>query len=227
MSPIRGLLLDVDGTLVDSNNAHAHAWIKALAESGRRVAFELVRPLIGMGGDKLLHRVCGVKADSPEGKLINERRGAIFLGEYVPQLRPCRGARELLELLAKRRVRMVVASSAKKGELEPLLEICGADRFISSATSSDDADHSKPDPDILQAAISDLGMPPDEVAMLGDTPYDVEAARRAGIRVITLRCGGWPDSDLKADAIYDDPANLCEQLDSLPFGEFGTGGDTT
>ena len=217
MKPIRGVLLDVDGTLVDSNDAHAHAWVKALAESGREVSFATVRPLIGMGGDKLLPKVCGLDAESREGKRISDRRGEIFLGEFLPKLRPCRGARELLDLLDKRGIRMVVASSAKKDELDPLLKICGADQVIESATSSDDAENSKPDPDILNAALKSLGLPADEVLMLGDTPYDVEAARRAGVRVIALRCGGWSDADIKADAVYADPADLAEHIDRSLF----------
>lgn len=218
MKSARGVLLDIDGTLVDSNDAHAHAWVKALAENGHVVPFEEVRPLIGMGGDKLLPKVCGIAADSTEGKRISDRRGAIFLKEYLPHLHPCRGSEELLRRLTERGIRLVVASSSKKKELDPLLKICGADRYVESATSSDDAEASKPDPDILHAALRDLGLPTDEVIMLGDTPYDVEAARRAGVRVIALRCGGWRrDGDLKADAVYDDPADLAGQLDQSPL----------
>jgi HAD superfamily hydrolase (TIGR01509 family) len=213
MKTVRGVLLDIDGTLVESNDAHAHAWVKALGESGREVAFESVRPLIGMGGDKLLPAVCGLDAESPEGKRVSKRRKEIFLAEYLPHLRPCRGARELLGLLAERGYKMAAASSAKKDELGPLLKLCGADRVVEAATSSDDADESKPDPDILHAALKEIGLPAAEVVLLGDTPYDVEAARRAGVRVIALRCGGWRDADLAADAVYDDPADLTKHLD--------------
>ena len=218
MKSVRGVLLDIDGTLVESNDAHAHAWVKALAERNRNVPFAVVRPLIGMGGDKLLPRVSGLAADSPEGKAISDRRKAIFLGEYLPHLRPCRGAKELLDRLAERGLKLVVASSAKKDELGPLLKVCGADRLIESATSSDDAEESKPDPDILHAAITKSGLPAEQLVMLGDTPYDVEAARRAGVRVIALRCGGWTDRDLKADEVYDDPADLAGRLDQSLLG---------
>lgn len=100
MKPIRGVLLDIDGTLVESNDAHA--WVKALTESGRKVSFETVRPLIGMGGDKLLPKVCGVDAESDEGHKISQRRAEIFLNEYLPQLKLTRGAADLLQLLKKR-----------------------------------------------------------------------------------------------------------------------------
>lgn len=208
MKTVRGVLLDIDGTLVDSNDAHAFAWVKAFAENGRAIRFGKVRPLIGMGGDKLLPEVCGVAANSEEGKRISERRGEIFLAHYLPTLRPTRGAKELLTGLADHGVSLVVASSATEKELKPLLKICGADRVVRGSTSSDDTARSKPDPDILHAALEEIDLPPDEVAMLGDTPYDVAAARQVGIRVIALRCGGWNDSDLQADEVYDDPADL-------------------
>lgn len=217
MTAIRGVLLDIDGTLVESNDAHAHAWVRALSEADRKVAFETVRPLIGMGGDKLLPKVCGVDAESEEGKRISHRRAEIFLKEYLPHLKPTRGAKDLLRQLKKRGLRLSVASSAKKDELDPLLKICGADRMIETATSSDDADNSKPDPDIIHAALKEIDLPASEVVLLGDTPYDVEAGRKAGVRVVALRCGGWRDADLKADAVYDDPADLAEHLDQSPL----------
>jgi HAD superfamily hydrolase (TIGR01509 family) len=170
-----------------------------------------------MGGDKLLPKVSGIDPESTAGKDISKRRAAIFMAEYLPHLHSCRGSHDLLRHLAERGVKLAVASSAKKKELQPLLEICGADTVIESATSSDDAENSKPDPDIVHAALHEIGLPADAVVMLGDTPYDIEAARRAGIRVIALRCGGWGDRDLTADAVYDDPADLAAHLDQLPL----------
>ena len=110
MKLIRGVLLDIDGTLVESNDAHAHAWVKALTENGRQASFETVRPLIGMGGDKLLPKVCGVDAESEEGKRISERRAVIFLKEYLPHLKPTRGAENLLQQLKKRGLLLAVAA---------------------------------------------------------------------------------------------------------------------
>jgi HAD superfamily hydrolase (TIGR01509 family) len=219
MKLIRGVLLDIDGTLVDSNDAHAHAWVKAFTENGRDVSFETVRPLIGMGGDKLIPNISGISANSDEGKRISDRRAAIFLHEYLPNLRPCRGAEDLLQKLRDRKLRLGVASSAKKDELQALLKICKASWLLHSATSSDDADHSKPDPDIIHAAVDEIGLRYDEIVLVGDTPYDVEAGRKAKIKVIALRCGGWHDSELKADKVYDDPADLAEHLNELPFAK--------
>jgi phosphoglycolate phosphatase-like HAD superfamily hydrolase len=211
--------LDVDGTLVDSNDAHARAWVEALAEHGFVVAFETVRRLIGMGGDKLLPAAAGVGEDSPAGEAVSRRRQDIFKDRYLPGLGPCRGARELILRLRAEGLKLAVASSAKEDELEGLLNACGADDLVGVRTSSDDAEESKPAPDILRAALAKIGLPPAEVVLLGDTPYDVEAARRAGVAVVALRCGGWGDKDLTgAVAVYDDPADLLANFDSSPFG---------
>ncbi len=218
MATTRGVLLDVDGTLVDSNDAHARAWVEALAEQGLNVPFEKVRRLIGMGGDKLLPRVTGLTEDSAEGKRIAERRREIFLSRYVPSLRPTPGAPELVRHLRARGLRLAVASSAKKDELGALLRVCGAEGLIKGETSSDDADRSKPDPDIVHAALQEIGLPSGQAVMLGDTPYDVESAGRAEVRVIAFRCGGWGDEDLAgALAIYDAPADLLAHYDSSPL----------
>jgi phosphoglycolate phosphatase-like HAD superfamily hydrolase len=142
---IRAVLLDIDGTLIDSNDAHARAWVDAFAEFGRTVPFERVRPLIGKGGDKLMPEVSGLDSESGEGKRISERRAALFRERYLPTIKPFPRATELLERLRADGINLVVATSAKKDELEPLLAICDASRLISARTSSDDAENSKPD----------------------------------------------------------------------------------
>lgn len=213
-----GVLLDVDGTLVDSNDAHAHAWLKALAEAGVRTEFATVRRLIGKGGDKLLPEVSDIDAKSSKGKAISKRRGEIFQEEYLPELRPFPGVKELLARMTEEGLKLAVASSSEKDQLKSLLEVCGADEFIEASTSSDDAENSKPDPDIVHAALEQLGLPPEQVILLGDTPYDLEASLKAGIRMVALRCGGWGDADLKAAVqVYDDPADLLARFDASPF----------
>jgi HAD superfamily hydrolase (TIGR01509 family) len=218
MRRLRGVLLDVDGTLVESNDAHARAWVEALALHGISVPFEKVRPLIGMGGDKLLPEVSGILADSPRGKRISERRQEIFQQRYLPSLWPTLGAAQLLRRLKAERLKLVVASSAKEEEIEGLLRICGGDKLIHERTTSDKADHSKPDPDIVHAAVEATGFPTAEVVFLGDTPYDVEAGQKAGVAVIALRCGGWDMPELEgAVAVYNDPADLLAQYDTSPL----------
>jgi HAD superfamily hydrolase (TIGR01509 family) len=214
----QAVIFDVDGTLVDSNDAHAHAWVLAITESGRHVDFSHVRPLIGMGGDKLLPAVTGLSIDSPEGKAIAAKRREIFQRDFLPHLQPTRGAHRLLEWLRDDRIKLVVASSAEEDELQAILDVVGATKLFESTTSSDDAERSKPDPDIVAAALARTGCPAQEVIMVGDTPYDVEAALRTGIEIIGLRSGGWSDRELEgAIAVYADPADLVEHYDLSPF----------
>lgn len=218
MGTFRGVILDVDGTLVDSNDAHTRAWLAALAEQGLNVPYEEVRRRIGMGGDKLLPEVTGIEEDTPQGKSLGQRRREIFLQKYLPHLQPTPGARQLLQHLHDQGLQLVVASSAKKEELRGLLKICGADLFIEDKTSADDAEQSKPDPDIVHAALNDLGLASKHVVMLGDTPYDIEAAHRADVAMIAVRCGGWQDKDLQgALAVYDNPADLLAHYESSPL----------
>jgi HAD superfamily hydrolase (TIGR01509 family) len=217
MNKVRGVILDVDGTLVDSNDAHANAWVEAMAEAGIEVAFSKVRRLIGMGGDKLLPSSCGIEEESPEAKKIGDRRQHIFTTRYLPELRPFIMAKQLLQRMRRDGLKLVVASSAKRDELIPLLRICGADELVEGQTSAD-AEGSKPDPDIVQAALGQLGLPAAEVLMLADTPFDIGSAHKAGVRIVALRCGGWGDANLaNAVAVYEDPADLLANYDSSPF----------
>jgi HAD superfamily hydrolase (TIGR01509 family) len=219
VSEVRGVILDVDGTLVDSNDAHAHAWVEALAEHDYDLPFEKIRRLIGMGGDKLLPAATGQDSQSEIGKRISERRREIFKTRYLPSIKPFPKVRELLSHMRERGLKLVVASSAQPDELDQLLEIAVAKRLVEDTTSSNDADNSKPDPDIVQVALHNLGYPPAEVVMLGDTPYDIEAATKAGINTVALLCGGWSEQDLsQALAIYADPADLLEHYESSPLG---------
>ena len=221
MSALKGVLLDVDGTLIDSNDAHANAWVQALSEYGFEVPFERVRRLIGMGGDKLLPEAAGLDADSRKGIKISTRRGEIFQKDFLPNLQAFPGATDLLAKLKNRGLRLVVASSAKADELNGLLRICQADDFVEDKTSSDDAASSKPAPDIVEAALHKLGLTPGQVLMLGDTPYDVQAANHANVGCIAFRCGGWGDGDFKeALAIFDGPADLLAKFEDSLFARF-------
>jgi HAD superfamily hydrolase (TIGR01509 family) len=218
MPRIRGVILDIDGTLVNSNDAHARAWVSAFAESGLYVSFNTVRQLIGMGGDKLMPAVANIEEETELGQRIGKRRAEIFRTEHLPRLRAFPKTRELLSRLREAGLKLAVASSAKKTELDPLLEVARAKDLIEQAASSSDAENSKPDPDIVEAALRALGFEATQVIMLGDTPYDIAAAREAGISTIALRCGGHNDRDLSgAVAIYDDPADLLARLDESPL----------
>jgi len=212
------VLLDIDGTLVDSNGAHAAAWSDAFAAHGRHHPPEQIRPLIGKGGDKLLLELASLDDESGEGKAIGEARTEIFRNRYLPTLKPTFGATALVEWLLESRLTVVVATSAKQEEAKALLAICGGQALVEDATTSDDAERSKPDPDILVAALEKSGSSPGRAIMIGDTPFDIEAASRAGLEAIAFRCGGWDDAALQgAIAIYDDPRQLLDRLGQSPF----------
>ncbi len=213
------VLLDIDGTLIDSNDAHARAWVEAFAAHGYVVPFEKVRPLIGMGGDKLTPKLTGLDPESGEATRIGETRGEIFRRRELPALRATPGARALLERLESLGFDLVVATSARTDEVRALLEQAGVADLIDAAASADDAERSKPDPDIVQAALREAGRPASHCLMIGDTPYDVEASTRARVPIIALRCGGWNDAALAgATGIYDDPADLLAHLEGSALG---------
>jgi HAD superfamily hydrolase (TIGR01509 family) len=215
---LRVALLDIDGTLIYSNDAHARAWVAAFARYGYVVPFEQVRPLIGKGGDKLIPELTGLDPHSVEGKLISAARAELFRRE-LPSLRPTPGARALLVRMLDQGLELVVATSAKADEVTALLQQAGVADLIHAASSADDAESSKPDPDIVQAALRKTGRHPSEAVLLGDTPYDIEAATRARVPAIALRSGGWTDASLAgAIAIYDDPADLLNHYDESPLG---------
>jgi len=223
MSPrlprLRGVLLDIDGTLLDSNDAHAASWADVFAEFRYDIHFEHVRPLVGMGGDKLVPILTGLGHESPDGKRLTERKKAVFEQKYLPHLLPTRGTRQLLQHMVAEGLTLVIATSAGGDELRGLLDRAGVADLIDGVTSSGDVEASKPDPDVIGAALRKGRLDPDEAVMLGDTPYDIAAAAKAGVPTIALRCGGWWD-DLAlggAVAIYNDPADLLAQYDESPL----------
>ena len=217
---LRAVLIDVDGTLIDSNDAHAHSWVDAGREHGFTFGFADVRRMIGMGGDKVLPELTGLSEDSTAGRQFMERRKSIFRSKYLPALRPFPRVRELLERMRADGLELVVASSAGADELDALLRQAGVSDLLAGRTSSDDAEESKPAPDIVEAALEQCGRRSDEAVMLGDTPYDVQAAGRAGVRVIALRCGGWEDQALaNANEIFDDAADLLEHYNASLLGQ--------
>jgi HAD superfamily hydrolase (TIGR01509 family) len=213
---ICGVLLDVDGTLVDSNDAHARAWEQAFRQHGYDVPFDRVRPLIGMGGDKILPMLAGIEPDSIDGQLVSDQRRVLFMREHLPFVKPQPGARQLVGRLRERGVRTAVASSAQAEEMAGLLKVAGVDGLVDEVVTTSEAGASKPDADTIQLALEKIACPPRQVVLVGDTPYDVEAAARAGVATIAVRCGGFSNQDLAgAIAVYDDPEALAIDLDRI------------
>ncbi len=215
---IRGAIVDVDGTLLDSNDAHAESWTRVFEAHGYDVSFDAVRTKIGCGGDRLLQELVGLDDESDAAVRMKDERRRMFLKEYLPGLRPLPGARELLLRLREHGVRLVVGTSADERELDQLLRQAKVDDLFDAVTTASEVAQSKPAPDVILRALQKLGLPKHDVVMIGDTPYDVTAAKRAGIRTVALRTGGWDDDALAdAVAIYDTPVDVARALDRPPF----------
>jgi HAD superfamily hydrolase (TIGR01509 family) len=210
------ILLDVDGTLVDSNDAHAAAWVAALTESGARASFPKVRGLQGMGADQLLPALDPRLSHLTEpGRTAARRQGEIFRERFLASVRPTDGARALLLALHAQGVRCVVATSASNAELEPLLRIADVGDLIDARATADDAAESKPAPDIMNAGLIAARARAINAVVLGDTRYDIQAAHAAGMPAIALRCGGAPEADLtESAATFDTPMDLARALET-------------
>lgn len=219
----KAVLLDVDGTLIKSNPAHAAAWSRAFHAYGYEVPVEQILRWIGMGGEKILKQVDPqLDARKGTGLAIGDLRERLFLDDYAAGLQPTKRAKSLLERLGVAGLVRAVATSAKKEELDVLLRVAGIADCIDVATTSDDVSRSKPDSDIVQAALAKARSGLRHAVYLGDTPYDIEAAHRAGVAAVVVRSGVWSDAELRgADAIYDDPADLCEHFEASPLGALG------
>ena len=220
MIAAKGFVFDVDGTLIDSNDGHAHAWRHAFLEAGLPIGFERIRRLIGMGSDKLLAELAGIDADSPRGRALSAHKTGIFRSHYLPRLKPFPQARALLVHLKSKATKLAVATSASPEELEALLEVVEAAHIFDAKITAEDVGRSKPDPDSVSLAVRKLGLKPIDCVMVGDSVYDTEAARRAGVRFIGLRCGGWRDTQLQpAIAVYSGPAELLQAIKDIKKAE--------
>ncbi len=218
---LQAVILDVDGTLVLSNDAHAKAWVEAFKDFGYEISFDQVRPLIGMGGDQVVPKlVSELGSESGKGHAIADRRKELIINKYAPNLSAANGSRQLLLKMKNEGLQLIIASSATSEELSFLLKAAEVDDLLEEATTSSDAESSKPAPDIVEAALKKLNMQPSDVVMLGDTPYDIQSATAAKVKVIAVRCGGFDDSQLQgAIAIYNDPADILANYDNSPLSK--------
>jgi HAD superfamily hydrolase (TIGR01509 family) len=216
---ISGVILDVDGTLTMSNDAHAHAWVEAFASYGYDIQFDQVRPLIGMGGDQLIPQlVPELQGKEGVGKQIADRRKELIINKFGAGLSPTPGSRALIEKMKSEGLHLIVASSATEAEMDVLLKAAQVDDLLDEFVTSSDAEASKPEPDLVEAALSKAHLAADSTLMLGDSPYDVEAAAKAGVGVIAFRTGGFSYDQLAgAIAIYDDPADLLDSYNQSPL----------
>lgn len=218
----KAIIFDIDGTLLDSVDLHARAWQEAFQHFGHDTPFDQVRSQIGKGGDQLLPVFLSEDEIKQRGKEIEEYRSDLFKRKYLSQVKPFPHVRDLFLKVKAEGQQVALASSARGDELEHYEKIAHIDDLVEVETSSADAKRSKPHPDIFQAALERLGdhVKPEDAIVVGDSPHDAEAAKRAGVRTVGVRCGGFPEEDLRKAgciAIYDGPEDLLRRYDDSPL----------
>jgi HAD superfamily hydrolase (TIGR01509 family) len=214
------VLMDLDGTLVDSNDAHAHAWVETLGRHGIEVAFERVRRMIGMGGDRVVEETAGWGRDEKKTEKLEDECARIFAERWLGSVKPLDGSRELVLRLRQEGYRLALASAAHEEVLQSLLEIAGIADLIGDAEKPPKPEASKPDPATIEVALSRVDVDRSRVVMFGDTPYDVEAARAAGVDVIGFTTGGYSAEALAgAVAVYRGPSDLLARWAESPLGD--------
>ena len=204
--PIKAILFDIDGTLVDSNDLHVDAWLEAFADHGHDIDRDAIRGQIGKGADMLVPALIPGASES-QAEQLGDAHGEAFKGEYLDRVRPFPQARDLLARVHEAGLKVALASSASAGELDHYLELLGVAEFVDETTTIDDVNNSKPAGDIVATALGKLGVTAEEALFVGDTPYDIEAGAKCGIATIAVRSGGFSDDALTgARVVYADAA---------------------
>jgi beta-phosphoglucomutase-like phosphatase (HAD superfamily) len=218
----KAVVFDVDGTLVDSVEIHAQAWQDAFKEFDHTIDLDMLRGQIGKGGDHLMPVFLSDAEMTDISEALNKRRAEILKSKYLSKIEAFPQVRALFQQILSSGRDIALASSAKGDELQHYKQLASIADLVDVETSADDADHSKPDPDIFQAALSRLhDMSANEVVVIGDTPYDITAAANAGMQSIGFLSGGWSQRELLTAGClicYRDPAHLFDEFDSSPLG---------
>jgi HAD superfamily hydrolase (TIGR01509 family) len=217
---LKAVLCDIDGTLVDSNALHAEAWMRTFAHFGYTFTFEDILHQIGKGGDQLIPHYISAEQLPQVEKRIKTYRKDLFQAEYFDRIKGIPGSRALLRKMREAGLRIALASSADEEDLPRLKSIAEIEDLVEEETASDDAEQSKPHPDIFQAALARLRVQPSEAMALGDTPWDIEAAKNAGINTVAVTSGGWTEEQLYlagAIAVYRDVGELADRFEQSEF----------
>ena len=218
---LKAIIFDIDGTLVDSVDLHARAWQETFRHFGREVEFAKVRHQIGKGGDQFMPVFFSAEELGRFGEEMEKFRGDLYKREYISRVRAFPQVRELFERIRRDGTRIALSSSSKQDELKTYKELARITALVEEETSADDAEKSKPHPDIFVAALGSLGdVEAGEARVVGDTPYDAEAAGKIKLRTVGVLCGGFPEAELRAAGctdIYRDPADLLARYDLSPL----------
>jgi HAD superfamily hydrolase (TIGR01509 family) len=215
---VEAALLDVDGTLIDTNYQHALAWYRAFRRNGIVLPIWRIHRAIGMGGDKLVPALAGEDTEREQGDAIRSERDRVY-AELIHEVEPFEGSRELIAELKERGRRVVLASSAPADELDHYIEQLDARDLADASTTKDDVEETKPAPDLVGAALEKAGT--GEALMIGDTRWDVEAAAKVGLETVCVVTGGWSRQELEeagAVAVFESVEELRRRLDETPLG---------
>ena len=213
----RAALLDVDGTLIDANYHHALAWYRAFRNHGIVLPVWRIHRHVGMGGDQLVPALVGTQVDQEQGDAIRDTRDELYQ-ELIDEVSPLEGARDLISDLKARELTVVLASSSPQKEIDRYLDLLDARGLADAWTTNDEVEATKPEPDLVRAALDKAGV--DEAVMIGDTPWDIEAAGKANVETVTVVTGGFSPHELReagAAAVYESVEELRSHLDEPPF----------
>lgn len=211
-----GIIFDVDGTLVDSNDLHTDCWVEAFAHFGKRVDRDTVRGQIGKGGDLLVPDLCNAREMQRFGEALKKYRSQLYKETYMPRVKPFPRVRELFEALRGRGIKLALASSANPDEVEYTTQLLGVGQLLEGSTSKHDAKFSKPSPEIFRAALDQIGTAVETTMTVGDTPYDVLASHRAALPIAAVLSGGFGREALsKAEWIFDGVEQLEREIDAI------------
>lgn len=213
---LKAILLDIDGTLVDSNDKHTDCWVEAFAHFGKNVEWDVVREHIGKGGDLLVPDLLNAREMRKIGEKLKKYRGELWTEKYMKSVQPFPGINDALKELHERGLKLAFASSSNENEVEYYVSLLGAEDLLEGSTSKGDAQFSKPSPEIFQAALERVGTKQEHTLVAGDTPYDVLASHRAGLAIAALLCGGFERELLgKAEFLFDDIPSMVKELDRI------------
>ncbi len=217
---LKAVIFDVDGTLIDSNDLHTQAWQRAFQHFDYDIPYDELRSQIGKGGDNYVPHFLKPEDDDEFGKELDHYKSELFKREYASQIVPFPGVRELFERIRNQGLRIALATSSKGDELAHYKRMLDVDDFVDEETSKDDAESSKPAPDVFAAALKRLRLEAADTIAVGDTPYDAQACTKIGLPIVGMLCGGFSQAELLEAgcfAIYEDPDDLLRRFDRSPL----------
>ena len=217
---VRAVIFDIDGTLVDSNDLHVQAWQEAFRHFGKEFDYGALRGQVGKGGDQYLPEFLTEAEMLLHGKEIERYRGDLFRRSYLERVRPFAKVRELFERIRQDGKRIALASSGTEEDNAHSIKLMNIAGLFDAQTNKNDVAQSKPSPDVFRRALNLLRVPPEEAVAVGDTRYDIDAAKKIGLPLIALTCGGFSEDELRAEgaiAIFRDPADLLENYARSPL----------